>query len=221
MHTADSRFETPWRLFQELIPHLLIVLIAYFATTKKLVKEYVHENRQTTTFFFAIGLSAILPLMLTMVQKGWYMVPGFPYLGIGFATLLVPFVHSAIKNIKTKIKFYKAIQVVSVILLLGCFAFIFAQKGKIHRHQDMVEDVYKISKIVPKFSIITVPDNMYEQYNFVLQGFLVRYFNISISPYEQYEYYLIEKGKDVKAPNNYALVNVDLSLYELYEKEKE
>jgi hypothetical protein len=67
------------------------------------------------------------------------------------------------------------------------------QLGKISREKETITDVYKIGKIVPKISTITVPTEMYDQYNFILQGFLVRYFKISISPYNQYDYFLTKK----------------------------
>lgn len=218
MHTADSRFETPWRLFQELIPHLIILTLTYFATKKDKVKYFFKENFKESSFFFAIGLSAILPLMLTMVQKGWYMVPGFPYLAIGFALITAPSISSAIDRINQNGKNFKVFQWFSVVLLLGCLGFTLLQKNKINRHEKMVTDVYKIGEVVPNFSTLTVPDEMYNQYDFVLQSFFVRYFNISISPHEEYRFFLKEKGKNFTTPNGYTKVKLGLDLYELYEK---
>ncbi|MBK8151822.1 MAG: hypothetical protein IPK61_01270 [Saprospiraceae bacterium] len=71
----------------------------------------------------------------------------------------------------------------SILLFVSVLVFSGMQKGKISREQDIVSDVYKVGSVVPRFSTITVPLEMYDQYDFILQGFLVRYFNISISPY--------------------------------------
>lgn len=43
---------------------------------------------------------------------------------------------------------------------------------------------------------------MYDQYNFILQGFLVRYFKISISPYNQYDYFLTKKTRPIQYRQN-------------------
>ncbi|GAB1398422.1 hypothetical protein MASR1M65_32020 [Saprospiraceae bacterium] len=80
----------------------------------------------------------------------------------------------------------------------------------------MISDVYQIGSVVPRFSTLTVPAKMYDQYDFVLQGFLVRYFNISISPYKQYEYFLKEKTMDTTIPQNYQKLDLKLSKHELY-----
>jgi hypothetical protein len=69
-----------------------------------------------------------------------------------------------------------------VFVFFGVLSFTAMQLGKISREKETITDVYKIGKIVPKISTITVPTEMYDQYNFILQGFLVRYFKISISP---------------------------------------
>jgi len=90
------------------------------------------------------------------------------------------------------------------------------QKGKISREQDIVTDVYKVGSVVPRFSTITVPLEMYDQYDFILQGFLVRYFNISISPYQQYRYYLKEKDISSEVPNIYRKVDMGLINYNLF-----
>ena len=82
-----------------------------------------------------------------------------------------------------------------------------------------VKDVYKIGNVVPKFSTITVPPSMYDQYDFKLQGYLVRYCNISISPYKEYEYFMREKKSDSPIPENYnKKIELDLNVYELYKK---
>ena len=59
-------------------------------------------------------------------------------------------------------------------------------------------------------------EKMYDQYDFILQGFLVRYFNISISPYQQYRYYLKEKDINSEVPNIYRKVDMGLINYDLF-----
>ena len=87
MPTANYRLEILWRLFTELIPILIIVTITIFASGKNKLRDYLSENRKLAVLFFCIGMSGSVPLTLTMVQKGWYMVPSFPYFALSFALL--------------------------------------------------------------------------------------------------------------------------------------
>lgn len=216
MPTADYRLEIAWRLFTELIPILFFVFMIYSIAGRKKIKTYLSENKQEFLLFLTVGLSGSLPLTLTMVQKGWYMVPSFPYFALAFSILIIPIISKSINSINIQSPKYKVFMYLSVFIIISVFAFTLMQKGKISREKDILTDVYKIGKTVPKFSTMTVPLEMYDQYNFVLQGFLVRYFNISISPYKQYDYFLKEKTLNCLIPNNYKKIDIDLTKYELY-----
>jgi hypothetical protein len=92
------------------------------------------------------------------------------------------------------------------------------QFGKISREEAILTDVYKIGKVVPVFTTMSVPKEQYDQYNFILQGFLVRHFFISISPEKNLPYFLAEKGKKVAIPYGYEEINLDLRAYVLYKQ---
>mgnify|MGYP001166039252 CR=1 FL=1 len=216
MPTANYRLEILWRLFTEMIPILIIVTITIFASGKNKLKDYLSENKKLSVLFFCIGMSGSVPLTLTMVQKGWYMVPSFPYFALSFALLIVPFIYKPISKWNMQSYNYKTFVFVSILVFVSVLIFSGMQKGKISREQDIVTDVYKVGSVVPRFSTITVPLEMYDQYDFILQGFLVRYFNISISPYQQYRYYLKEKDINSKVPNIYRKVDMDLINYDLF-----
>ena len=216
MPTADYRLEIVWRLFTELIPVMLFVILSYLLSGIKMLRSIFPKQKADFLLFLLVGLSGALPLTLTMVQKGWYMVPSFPFLAIAFAVLVVPVISSAIERIDIHQWKYKLFLTVSVLLFVVMTIFTISQKGKISREQDVISDVYQIGSVVPRFSTLTVPAKMYDQYDFVLQGFLVRYFNISISPYKQYEYFLKEKTMDTTIPQNYQKLDLKLSKHELY-----
>ena len=216
--TADYRLEIVWRLFTEMIPVLIIVFFAFVRTDREKFKAHASENINEFLLFLGIGFSGSLPLALTMVQKGWYMVPSFPYFAIAFAILIIPIIQKAVAKIDIQSVNYKFFFRFSIVLMIGVFAFVFMQKGKISRERDVVTDVYKIGEVVPKYSTLTVPLEMYDQYDFVLQGFLVRYFNISLNPHEQYDFFLRPKNSNLKVPDHYKMVELELRKYELYKR---
>jgi len=217
MPTADYRLEIVIRLFMEMIPILIAVFLSYVFAGRKNIKNYFTENKKEFILLTAIGISGSLPLTLTMVQKGWYMVPSFPYFALGFSILIIPVISKLVKHINFHNITFNIFLSASIIIFIAVTTFTFMQKDKISREEQTLTDVYKIGKVVPKFSTLTVPLEMYDQYNFVLQGFLVRYFNISISPYKEYDYFLKEKTLKFDIPDYYKKVDIDLIKYELYQ----
>jgi 4-amino-4-deoxy-L-arabinose transferase-like glycosyltransferase len=213
MPTTSNRFDSIIRLFFESIPFLIILCIVLLFNIKRGINK-ITILKNEFLFFFLLGLCGIIPLMLTLVQKGWYMVPAFPYLAISFASLIAPFLISKEDNPKRNFYLYTF----SILLLSGVLIFTFLQTGKISREKETLSDVYKIGQVVPKFSTITVPEEQYDQYNFVLQGFLVRYFHISISPYKKYDYFLTEKDSRIMIPRGYVNTDLPLEKYYLYKR---
>jgi 4-amino-4-deoxy-L-arabinose transferase-like glycosyltransferase len=216
MPTADYRLEILWRLVKELIPVLIMISVVSAVALFKKIKQPFSENGSFILFFLLVGFSGSAPLTLTMVQKGWYLVPAFPYFAIGFALTISPIVADWIGKIDPKTKGSRIFTSITILLMAGVIILTASQFGKVSREKDIVADVYEIGKVVPGHSAISVPPEMYDEYNFILEGFLVRYFNISLDPCEQQTYFLVEKPASTDIPDNYEKVSLNLVKYELY-----
>jgi hypothetical protein len=202
-------------LFKELLPMIIGTAIALTVNKLNKIKNISSDNLKDAVFFILTGSAGAIPLALTFCQRDWYLVPTFPYFAVGFAIITAPTLSIYINKINIRSVKFNTFLISSVIIFISVLTYTGMQKGKIGRDEDVVTDVYKIGAVVPRFSTITVPPEMYDETDFVLQGFLVRYFNISISPYKQYDYFLKEK-KIKSPPYNYIQVNLKLTRYELY-----
>lgn len=218
MPTVGNRLATLWMLFTELAPAMVVVLLTILLNKQGRWNAYWSDSKKSFWLFMAIGFSGSLPLILTMVQKRWYLVPAYPFFAIAFSVLLAPILATAIKRINLKGSKYNLFKGFTIVLFIGVLMFTWMQRGKISREEAVLSDVYKVGKVVPRFSTMTVPEQMYDQYNFVLQGFLVRYFNISISPYKFYNYYLTKKSGSYLIPPNYSKMEIGLNTYNLYKR---
>jgi hypothetical protein len=218
MPTASYRLEIVWRVFTELIPvYVVIVLVALQLPAVKRA-EMFRANRQLSWLMAGTGLSGSLPLALTMIQKGWYLIPAFPFFAIAGALLLVKPLQEWMEQLASRAVWRKRLMFLGSVLLIGVLAVSWSLKDTISREEDTVTDVYQIGKVVPGFSTMTVPASQYDQYDFILQGFLVRYFNISISPYKAYPFFLKLKGSAAEVPPQYTKVPLPLKKYELYQR---
>ncbi len=212
--TANYRLEILVHTFMELLLMIILSVIAYGFSRKRKIDIKFKEP----LFFVLTGLAGVLPLALTFCQRAWYLVPTFPFFSIGFGLFMIPFLSYYFQKIDSRTHRFKIFRTISIIIFVGAIIYTGLQKGKIGRDPEIVTDVYKIGAVVPKFSTITVPKEMYNQYDFILQGFLVRYFNISISPMKEYDYFMTEKAKNYPIPSNYQKVNLPLLTYDLYKR---
>lgn len=218
MPTADYRLEILWRLVKELIPVLIMVSVVLVIAFYKKMKKPFSENGRFILFFLLVGFSGSAPLATTMVQKGWYLVPAFPYFAIGFALMISPVVAAWIGKIDPKTQGFRIFNYITILLMAGVIVLTASQFGKVSREKEIVADVYEIGKIVPRYSAITVPPEMYYEYNFILEGFLVRYFNISLDPKEENEYFMKLKSLNAEVPDGYENVQISLIRYDLFKR---
>jgi 4-amino-4-deoxy-L-arabinose transferase-like glycosyltransferase len=216
MPTSAYRLEIFWRLFTEFLPVLISLVIVFAIAYFRKAKLEIKENSKIATLYLLIGLSASTPLALTMVQKGWYLVPSFPYLAISAALLISQYISKSFAQKDLSARNYTVFTSAVSVFFVGVILVSATQWGKISREKDTLSDVYKIGEVVPRFSTVTVPENMYDEYNFILQGFLVRHFNISIDPTKEYEYFLNEKQNEAIIPAGYTRVEIPLRKYDLY-----
>ena len=49
--------------------------------------------------FILLGLTGVLPLMISIKQSGFYLIPAFPFFAIGACILMYPFYFGRFKNI--------------------------------------------------------------------------------------------------------------------------
>lgn len=215
MPTTTWYLDIVWRLVTESIPAVLLLTIFYARSKWKKQRIDALKYGKYAYFFFLTGLCGVLPIALTLVQKGLYIVPVFPYMGMAFACLALPYVEGALEKNSPQ----KWLKIVSIAAMTGVLAFTSLQFGKISREKATLTDVYKIGKIVPRKSALSVPEALYDPYDFILEGFLVRYFNISLDPKTLNDFYLTENSQPELPPAGYARVDIGLEKYTLWRRD--
>jgi 4-amino-4-deoxy-L-arabinose transferase-like glycosyltransferase len=215
-HTVSYRFKTITGLFSHLLPLLLLSAILLPIFIRKSIKNFFELKREFF-FFILIGLSASLPLMLTLVQKDFYFSHSIPFFGLAFAMFLAPGIQTLVQKIDVSGKGFKIFRVSTVILLVVSFSLSIYNIGGQSRDSEELNDVYIIGKIIPKGTIIGLDKTWQEQYS--TRYYLVRYFNISSSmATNNYDYLLLQKENNTRVPVGYQKVELSSKKYDLYKK---
>jgi hypothetical protein len=192
----------------------LVLIFLVSAKIRKATIIFAGKKREYL-FWILTGLSASAPLMLTLVQKGFYFVPSLPFFAIASALMIAPMVLSMIQRIDVKSKGYFAFLFISFAAFSASIVITGMQKGKFSRNKDLLHDVYTIGKLLPPGSIVTVPSEMWN--NWDLQCSMIRYTNISVETSHNREYRISDRmvSDDL---TNYEKVNIGTVQYDLYKK---
>ena len=214
--TTDSRLFIFFRLLSELIPALifsgLLLIIAKFKNKINLVLK----PKKEFYLFLLIGLSGSVPLMLTTVQKGFYMVASLQNFGIAFAILVAPVLHSIMDTHyeKYKSKYLKiSIGLLLIVLIIPTLLF-----GKYSREENIIRDVYAIKNYIPKHEYMQAAGPN-ELVNFPFQMYMMRYNNIGIRS-KKSNYYFIEKNNPVMVSDSLQKIKIVTRVFDFYKRVK-
>jgi len=206
---VGSRFFIIKKLILELLPALVLCLIIFYFSFKKKFKVDLQEKKWIL-FLFLLGLSGVLPIMVSMKQSGFYMLTTFPFFSIAFGILVAPFTASLIQKVSKKIYLLSAV-ILIVSLLLSV-----KQIGETGRNHELVEDVHLILKVIPRNSIISIDENMKENHS--LRAYFARYGNVSLNKKEKLNYHLSYR-ENKKDQENYEESNLNTYMIVLYSKQ--
>jgi len=212
--TVGNRFYILKRLFTELLPLIILTILAIAVTKLKKANVSLISNIRTSLFFLLIGLAATVPLAVTMVQRGFYLVPSFPYFAISFSILIAPIALNINEKLFNKTQTFKIFSILSMVLFVFAIGFSLMQKGKTVRDRDMLHDVYAIGNTIPNKSEITI--NMDIANTYVLECYLIRYYNISLFIDVPKDYLMVKKTAESVIPEEFEKLNIDTKIYDVY-----
>lgn len=215
--SVDSRFFILTRLLSELLPILILTILLVLIANKVKIVFINEEHKKLIKLFLYISLSGTLPLMLTKVQNGFYMVATLPYWGIFFA-LVLSNSFLFITN-KMSISFTKKILLLNYILLPLILLYSFSRIGGTFRDKDILHDIKLIGNSIPKYSVCFTPH--YNEYiNTAIHPYFVRYYNIYLSNIDTCNYVLTNKDYLYKKANKYTSQIDNLTYFNFYKKVK-
>ena len=220
VETVTSRFFIINRLFFELLPAILITLILIFISWRKknnIIK--FDKNIKLTIVFLLLGLSGVIPIMISLKQSGFYIIATFPFFALAFSLLVLPFFEVYIEKINFNSISFKCFKYASIIVLIIGISLSINSKNNIRKEDDKLKELYLIMHKLPNNSTINICPPMYQDW--ALHGYFIRYKNISldVNYNNRLEYFLIQNSccSDTIVSNNYILIDLPIKQYKLYQ----
>lgn len=189
--TVTGHFFILKRLITELIPVFIISFIFWLMNRKR----RVITNQKLFLFFLMMGFSASIPLAITKVQSGFYLLPAFPFFALAFAATTIDNVKAIINKLDDKKWFHYA----AMGLLLLMIGYSITNFGKPGRDKELISDIYLVGKELKNNQIVGIDPEISDLWS--LQMYFLRYYNISFYIGSlKCEYYIQSTGNK---KNNY------------------
>jgi 4-amino-4-deoxy-L-arabinose transferase-like glycosyltransferase len=219
--TEEYRLYLIKRLLMELSsPALLIALLLFIFRRNNIRMNW--SNRiwyKSILFFLLIGLSASLPLLVTLEQRRFYLVPAIPYFSIALCLIAAPGLSLCLAKIRTESKGFRLFTAFAVVFLLGGLLFSALQVGKTVRDKDDLDDLYVLGAAIPPGTVVNVYSKTWD--NWALHNYFTRYFNISLaSDQRNFDFFIAEKSLGQVPPAPYRKIPLPTHKYDLYQLQK-
>lgn len=211
--TTKSHFYLLYKLVLELMAPIGLGLIFWILSRKHVVD--VRPELKAVLFFTGIGLSASLPLMVTLEQRPFYLATSFPYFALAIGLLVLPYVEATMEKLKNK-KFNILNYFLGglIMVAIACVAFN-AQNPK--RDHDMIADLGDIRKVIPERTTISIPPEMDTRWN--IHAYFMRYANISLDARSKHPYLLGRLDQPMPVDSCYKPIPLPLRQFVLYQCE--
>jgi len=220
MNTTNTHFKLLLELVEQLLYIITITGVVLFLTRKdESVTSKNREYKRVVLWLFFIGLSGTLPLMVTLEQRGFYIVTAIPFFAIGIAMLAAPGIGKAVSKINKEANGFRVFKIITVLLFVSSIAYSMTRINTYNRDGDVLKDIYVIGKITHPGDTISIPTEMEEEWN--VREYFMRYFNVNL---------LDEKNKHCKlfmirktlpkslVPEDYKSYDMGTKTFDIYKK---
>lgn len=212
--TTNNRFKILLDLFIDLavILALLIPFLIDRIKNKRNKKFVVNKN---FIFFLLVGICASIPLIISLKQRKFYLIPSIPFYALSFGFLINDFVMEKMKIVPEKyFKWFKKLlySVLGLLLIISILKF-----GKYSRDMDNIRDVSLISSLLDEGTIISCAKETWS--NWGLVAYFIRIGYISLDCDNEHDYFLIKNGDEL--PIKFRQVELKGTKYTLLKKSTE
>lgn len=217
VQTVATRFAILRMFFEKTILPLSVAGILILTLKQRDKKELLRKNAKEALVFLLVVFSGILPIMISMKQRSFYILTVYPFFAIGLAYYIYPVLSPMVKKIKTKPKSFKTLKIITLSVISISILFSVSQINRIGRDKTKVKDSKAIIQITGKNRTIAVCPKLYSDWS--LHGYFARYGKLSLDPNlpPTAEYYLTTAGCKPDYPDKrYKLVPAATEKYQLY-----
>jgi 4-amino-4-deoxy-L-arabinose transferase-like glycosyltransferase len=196
---------------------ILILVAAFYTNKKRWILNRFHNKK--SLFYFLLALSGSLPIMISLKQAGYYLVPSTPLFSIALALFISPSFLFLKEQLEKQEKNYKRFLLPVILLLIISIGLAFQNIGTIDkRDRDRINFVNNTKTLIPTNSTINIKSTKFQH---SLHAFFQRkqFIALDTSAIHSRKFLIIEKEIDTVLLTNYVLRSeLDDQKYNVYLK---
>lgn len=181
--TISTRFYIVFRWLGQMIAPLIIIAVVLILSKLKTKVFESPPDKAWFLIFLILGLTGVLPIMLSVKQSGYYMLAALPFFALACGHFTLSTVNILMQKITPNLRKWMTLGA-SGILLIGIVLNVI-HIGKYGRDEVLIEDVKKRIAEADGRTIIEIPPEEYT--NWVAHAYFMRYGKISLIPNTQTE----------------------------------
>lgn len=216
--TVDSRWFIVQRFFNEILLNLALLFIVFVLSKKNtlLLKETWKQNKKMVLIIGGIGFSGILPIMVSMKQSGFYMLPALPFFALVFGLLSAPLIGQMTEHWKKQNFITKHAGILSLMAFVVVFGIGLSFRNTVGRDKELIHDTHAILSQISSNEVVQIPKSLAQDWP--LHASFARYANVSLNDISKKPllFYLTQKGQKPTIQAPYEKVNIKLEHYTLY-----
>lgn len=176
VQTVESRWYLIQRCFLELIPAFILCAITVFTCKQQNLQLKISWNKALP--FLLVAISAVFPMMISLKQSGFYILPSFPFFSIGIGILIYPAISHLVIQFNTKLFALKLLSFFSLLMFITGILLSISKAHTISRDLEKLNDIHRILNYLEEYSTIGISKNLWTDWS--LHGYFIRYKNISL-----------------------------------------
>ena len=185
--TTNSRFFIVFQLLtQSILP--LILLSVLFVLRKALrMSAPLFEHAQDKTWFtvfLCLGLAGVLPIMVSVKQRDYYMLTALPFFALAFGHMALSMTNACLSKIK--LAGHKWMTLCATFAILIGFAMNATKAGQYGRDEAFLVEMKKALVEIPENEVISVSSENIEQW--LWHAYFMRYGKVSLDDKEAHKY---------------------------------
>lgn len=222
IQTVDTRFYIMGKWLMEFLPAILIVALVICLSRKRIVQHQLVLRWDWLLLFLMMGFSAVLPIMLSLKQSSFYLIPSIPWFSLAFAFSIRHPVSAWVQSIRLTARGWSLLRIVTLFFFLLSLSANLFFSATVGRNQQMISDVKSVLAQDPGH-FITISKQIRSQW--ALHGYFARFGKVSLMKAGEdtaYPFALVKKG-DEEEPwlKNYVRDSLRLHQFDLYRRDQE
>lgn len=200
----------------------IVLSLTFFLINKKKKWVDLKGTGQSALFFILVGLSASLPVALSIKQRSFYLIPSMPYFCIGLAIWISPVVVALMGKYRISAIATRRLLTSFAVIIVALIGYVSSRAGSIGREKELIHDLKILQKTDLDLGKLGVCDEQINDYE--LQAYAQRYLKAKITDRHQSAVILIDRTKcpgfdyQVLAKPEYEKINLPTQRIDLYKK---